>query len=66
MNKSQPNAENESSLLKLSATLFKLEDSMHDMSEILEEIRFELPTLGRNEVRTEVERYLCRLRESGR
>ena len=51
-------------LQDLSQELFRFRDLMLTMSEVLQEIRLGMPTTRRDEVRTEVERYLCRLREA--
>ena len=51
-------------LLQLSSELCHLRDVMHNMSEILEEIRLDMAMSQRDELRTEVERYLAGFRES--
>ena len=51
-------------MLELSGELFHLRDLMLNMAEILEEIRLGMATSHSDDVRAEVERYLCRLRKS--
>ena len=53
-------------MFEMSVELCQLRAAMLNMSEVLEEIRLGMPTTQRDEVRTEMERYLCRLREAER
>ena len=52
-------------LMRLSHALAEMRDSWVKMGMTLRDIAFELDSGQRDEVTTEVERYLARLRESG-
>ncbi len=56
----------DSKMLKMASALASLRDSWVNMSLILKDHVAELQTQHRDEVQTELERYLSRLRESER
>lgn len=53
-------------LMRLSEALGEMRDSFVKMSMRLRDIQFEMDSSKRDEVMTEVERHLARLRESAR
>jgi hypothetical protein len=53
-------------LMRLSKALGEMRDSFVKMGMTLRDIQFELDSYKRDEVMTEVERYLARLSEFGR
>jgi hypothetical protein len=58
--------ENDPNLMRLSEALGELRDSWVKMSMTLRDLQYELDSYRRDEVMTEVERYLARLSESSR
>jgi len=53
-------------LIKLAGALGSMRDSLVTISMALTDLMTEMPSPARDEVVTEVERYLCRTREASR
>jgi hypothetical protein len=51
---------------QLANALGDIRDSWVMISSALKDVMTDMPSAGRDEVLTEVERHLCRIRESGR
>ena len=66
MDKWHPSTCPDLALIRLSSELTRLRDLWIGVSEILTEIQLCIPDEHRDEIFTEIELYLCRLREAAR
>jgi hypothetical protein len=66
MERNSSNPRPNEQLIKLASALGDIRDSLMTVSLALTDLVAEMPSDARDEVVTEVERYLCRMRESNR